>query len=75
LRSADRSGDGDPADVICRIKGISEAKNTGDTLHQVMLEYLSVNSPVSPLPHHNAVALDAPETLLSQVSGVPYNFH
>ena len=67
--------DGDPADVICRIKGKKKKKNTGDTLHQVMLEYLSVNSPVSPLPHHNAVALDAPETLLTQVSGVPYNFH
>ncbi len=67
--------DGDPQDVICRIKGITEPKNTGDTLHHVMLEYLEKNSPVSPVPHHNAVALDAPDTLLTQVSGVAYNFH
>lgn len=67
--------DGDPADMICRIKGVTEAKNKVETLHQVMLGYLSVHSPVTPKPQQNAVALDAPATLLTQVSGVPYNFH
>lgn len=67
--------DGDPADTLCRIKGVAEAKNRGETLHQVMLGYLSVHSPVTPKPQQNAIALDAPATLLTQVSGVPYNFH
>lgn len=67
--------DGDPADMLCRIKGVTETNNTGHTLHQVMLDYLTVNSPVTPAPHKNAIALDAPETLLTQVSGVAYNFH
>ena len=67
--------DGDPADVLCRIKGVAEAKNKAETLHQVMVGYLAVASPVTPKPQRNAIALDAPETLLTQVSGVAYNFH
>ncbi|MFN8699242.1 MAG: bifunctional metallophosphatase/5'-nucleotidase [Flavobacteriales bacterium] len=66
--------DGDPADMLCRIRGVKEAINTPHTLHQVMRDYLAANSPVSPKPHHNAVALDAPETLLTQVWGVDYEF-
>jgi S-sulfosulfanyl-L-cysteine sulfohydrolase len=66
--------DGDPADMLCRIKGVHEAKNTSSTLHSVMHEYLQKNSPVSPKLQHNAIILDAPETLLSQVTGVDYEF-
>jgi hypothetical protein len=39
-----------------------------------MKEYLSSNSPVTPIPMENAIALDAPKTLLSQVTGVDYKF-
>lgn len=66
--------DGDPDDMLCRIKGVKNAKNTNYTLHQVMKNYLSNNSPVTPVPQKNAVALDVPETLLTQVSGVDYQF-
>ena len=66
--------DGDPDDMLCRIKGVKEAKNTTSTLHQVMIEYLKKNSPVSPTPEENAKVLDAPQTLLSQVTGVDYVF-
>ncbi|MBK8699469.1 MAG: 5'-nucleotidase C-terminal domain-containing protein [Saprospiraceae bacterium] len=66
--------DGDPVDVLCRIKGVKDAANTKFTLHDVVLDYLKNNSPVNPLPQHNAVILDAPETLLTQVSGVDYTF-
>ncbi|MFO0360130.1 MAG: bifunctional metallophosphatase/5'-nucleotidase [Flavobacteriales bacterium] len=66
--------DGDPEDMLCRIKGVKNAKNTSYTLHQTMKNYLASNSPVTPTPEHNAVALDAPETLLTQVTGVPYEF-
>lgn len=66
--------DGDPDDMLCRIKGVKEAKNTAYTLHQVMKSYLINNSPVTPVPQKNAVALDVPETLLTQVSGVDYQF-
>lgn len=66
--------DGDPADMLCRMKGVLEAQNTNATLHSLMLEYLAANSPVTPTPAHNAKILDAPETLLTQVSGVEYSF-
>ena len=66
--------DGDPEDMLCRIKGVKEAKNTDKTLHKVMLAYLSKNSPVTPTPAQNAKILDAPTTLLTQVSGVDYEF-
>lgn len=45
------------------------------TLHENMKAYLKVSSPVNPTPKHNAIALDAPETLLTQVFGVDYQFY
>ncbi|HEX5624727.1 MAG TPA: 5'-nucleotidase, partial [Saprospiraceae bacterium] len=66
--------DGDPDDMLCRIRGVKEAKNTPFTLHQVMRDYLKFNSPVTPMPHRTAIALDAPESLLTQVTGVDYQF-
>ncbi|MCS6822083.1 MAG: bifunctional metallophosphatase/5'-nucleotidase [Microscillaceae bacterium] len=66
--------DGDPDDVLCRIKGVTEPRLLPKTLHQIMKEYLKHNSPVTPLPAKNAIALDAPATLLTQVTGVNYTF-
>lgn len=66
--------EGDPSDMLCRMKGVLEPKNTTSTLHTVMLEYLKGNSPVTPTPPQNAKILDAPDTLLSQVTGVDYQF-
>ena len=66
--------DGDPADMLCRIKNVAHAKNTEHTLHSIMKDYLAANSPVTPQPPMNAKVLDAPQTLLSQVSGVDYVF-
>jgi len=66
--------DGDPADMLCRMKGVLDAQNTTATLHSLMIEYLKANSPVTPTPEKNAKVLDAPETLLSQVTGVDYTF-
>jgi len=66
--------DGDPADMICRIKNVQDVKNLAYTLHANMKDYLKANSPVTPKPGKNAIALDAPETLLTQVTGVDYQF-
>ncbi len=66
--------DGDPADMLCRLKGVTDAKNTEATLHKVMIAYLKSNSPITPTPSKNATILDAPDTLLSQVTGVDYIF-
>ena len=66
--------DGDPGDMLCRMRNVADAKNTSNTLHSVMKEYLSANSPVTPTPPVNADILDAPQTLLTQVTGVDYVF-
>ena len=66
--------DGDPADMICRIKNATDIVNNKETLHTVIGGYLKANSPVTPVPEKNAVVLDAPETLLTQVYGVDYEF-
>ena len=67
--------DGDPSDMLCRMRNVANAANTQYTLHSVMREYLSANSPVTPTPPENADILDAPQTLLTQVTGVDYQFH
>jgi 2',3'-cyclic-nucleotide 2'-phosphodiesterase (5'-nucleotidase family) len=66
--------DGDPEDMLCRIKGVQNAYNTPYSLHDAMTEYLKTQSPVTPTPQKNAVALDVSEALLTQVSGVDYTF-
>ncbi len=67
--------DGDPSDMLCRMKNVANAINTHYTLHSVMKDYLAVNSPVTPIPALNADILDAPQTLLTQVTGVDYKFY
>jgi hypothetical protein len=66
--------DGDPDNMLCRIKGVQDPRLLPKTLHQIMKDYLKKNSPVTPKPEKNAVALDALETLLTQVTGVTYSF-
>ncbi len=66
--------DGDPPNVLCRITEVTDGQNLPFTLHQVLKEYLAANSPVTPVPHGNAIILDAPKTLLTQVTGVDYQF-
>ncbi|HMU11293.1 MAG TPA: bifunctional metallophosphatase/5'-nucleotidase, partial [Ferruginibacter sp.] len=67
--------DGDPSDMLCRMRDVANANNTHHTLHSVMRDYLAANSPVTPTPPENADILDAPQTLLTQVTGVDYRFH
>jgi hypothetical protein len=66
--------DGDPGDMLCRMKNVANATNTSYTLHSVMKAYLAANSPVTPTPPGSADVLDAPQTLLTQVTGVDYKF-
>ena len=66
--------DGDPETMLCRIPNVKNGKNTAYTLHQTMRDYLAANSPVTPSPRGDVKVLDAPQTLLSQVFGVDYQF-
>ncbi|MEN9415774.1 MAG: hypothetical protein RLZ62_2078 [Bacteroidota bacterium] len=66
--------DGDPPTMLCRIPKVTDGVTQNYTLHQMMKEYLAAHSPVNPVPQGHAKALDAPATLLTQVTGVPYQF-
>lgn len=66
--------DGDPTDMLCRMKGVTNPSNTEYTLHSVLTDYLKANSPVTPTPPLAAKILDAPQNLLTQVTGVDYQF-
>lgn len=66
--------EGDPPNTLCRIRNVQEARNTPFTLHQVLTDYLASNSPVTPKPQGNAIILDAPSTMLTQVQGIDYEF-
>ncbi len=66
--------DGDPIDMLCRIKGVANPFTHKFTLHQLMKDYLGKNSPVTPTLPLNSKILDGPQTLLTQVYGVDYNF-
>jgi len=66
--------DGDPEDMLCRMKGVKESKITSYTLHSMMKEYLQKFSPVTPTLRQDAKILDASQELLSQVSGIDYQF-
>ncbi|EIM78805.1 metallophosphoesterase [Nitritalea halalkaliphila LW7] len=66
--------DGDPEDVLCRLDGVKNSENKPFTLHEALISYLEEHSPVTPKLRESAKALDAPQTLLTQVSGVPYTF-
>lgn len=67
--------EGDPLDMLCRMRGVTGASNTPFTLHAVLKDYLKVNSPVTPEPPMSAKVLDASQKLLTQVTGVDYQFH
>ncbi|MEO7990275.1 MAG: bifunctional metallophosphatase/5'-nucleotidase [Chryseolinea sp.] len=67
--------DGDPVDTLCRLTGIKNPTTKKILLHDVMEEYLSVFSPVSPMIEGRTIATDAPSTLLTQVTlGSNYQF-
>jgi S-sulfosulfanyl-L-cysteine sulfohydrolase len=66
--------DGDPDNMLCRIQNVKNPKNLPFTMHQLIRDYVRQHSPITPTPHGNVQILDAPQTLLSQVFGVDYQF-
>jgi S-sulfosulfanyl-L-cysteine sulfohydrolase len=66
--------DGDPDATICRINNVMHPKRLGTTLHRIIEEYLAIHSPISPSLEGRAIATDAPASLLTQLTGVGYEF-
>jgi 2',3'-cyclic-nucleotide 2'-phosphodiesterase (5'-nucleotidase family) len=66
--------EGDPENVMCRMKDVANPRRVDARLHDVLVEYLAEFSPVSPRIEGRAVAVDGPGPLLSQVEGTSYRF-
>lgn len=66
--------DGDPDTTICRVENVAAPKLLGITLHDVLKEYLAKHSPIAPKREGRATATDATADLLTQLSGVGYEF-
>jgi sulfur-oxidizing protein SoxB len=66
--------DGDPDTTICRVDNVKAPTRLGFTLHSVIEEYLKTNSPIAPRLEGRCIATDAPNTLLTQLMGVGYEF-
>jgi S-sulfosulfanyl-L-cysteine sulfohydrolase len=67
--------EGDPENVLCRIKDVKNNHKLGILIHAVIEEYLAKHSPISPKIEGRAIATDASSTLLTQVEGnINYQF-
>jgi 2',3'-cyclic-nucleotide 2'-phosphodiesterase (5'-nucleotidase family) len=66
--------EGDPDTTICRVEHVAEPKKLGASLHAVIKEYLAKHSPIAPKLEGRATATDAPNTLLTQLMGIGYEF-
>jgi 2',3'-cyclic-nucleotide 2'-phosphodiesterase (5'-nucleotidase family) len=66
--------EGDPDTTLCRMEGVKEPTKMGATLHSVIEEYLKEFSPIAPKVEGRCIVTDAPHDLLTQVTGVGYEF-
>jgi len=66
--------EGDPEDTICRMEQVKQPTMMKILMHDVIEEYLKVNSPVTPQLEGRATATDEPPTLLTQLKGTSYEF-
>lgn len=66
--------EGDPDTTICRLDGVAEPTRLNSTLHKVIQDYLAIASPIAPKLEGRATATDAPNTLLTQLMGIGYEF-
>lgn len=66
--------EGDPDDTLCRIEKVSSARKLGETLHNIMREYLKEHPLVAPKVEGRVIATDVPQDLLSQLEGYDYQF-
>jgi 2',3'-cyclic-nucleotide 2'-phosphodiesterase (5'-nucleotidase family) len=66
--------EGDPDTTICRMQGVKQPTLLGHTMHKVIEEYLAEHSPIAPVFEGRCTATDAPPTLLTQVTGLGYEF-
>lgn len=66
--------EGDPDTTLCRMEGVKKPSRMGATLHSVIEEYLKEFSPIAPKIEGRCIVTDAHQDLLTQITGVGYEF-
>lgn len=58
--------DGEPLDVVCRMRGVRDVKVLPMTVHEALRAYLQTHPVIAPRREGRAVAVDLPSAVLSQ---------
>lgn len=66
--------EGDPDDMLCRIRGVKDVKTENFTMHDALIEYLKEFSPVAPKIDGRALATDLGDFAFSTLPGTNYEF-
>ena len=66
--------EGDPDDMLCRIRGVKDVTTESYTMHDALIEYLEEFSPVSPKIDGRALATDLGSFAFSTLPGTGYEF-
>lgn len=66
--------EGDPDDMLCRIRGVKDVTTETYTMHDALIEYLEEFSPVSPKLDGRALATDLSSFAFSTLPGTEYEF-
>jgi 2',3'-cyclic-nucleotide 2'-phosphodiesterase (5'-nucleotidase family) len=66
--------EGDPDDTLCRMEHVKDPKKLTVPMHDVIIEYLKLHSPVEPKIEGRATATDENQYLLTQLKGTTYEF-
>lgn len=66
--------EGDPEDMLCRMKNVDDVETKDFTMHDAVMEYLSKFSPVKPKLDGRAVATDLGPFTFSSLPGTDYQF-
>lgn len=58
--------DGEHMDIICRLKGVKNARYANITVHQAIIKYIKKHSPLALVKERRAIATDLPDHVWSQ---------
>ena len=58
--------EGEPLDLVCRIRGVNDVKVTSPSIHETLLAYFKKHPVISPERDSRSVATDLPRTVFSQ---------
>lgn len=67
--------EGDPDDMLCRMRNVQDVETQPFTMHEAVMEYLEKFSPVSPIIDGRAIATDLWPINFSTMPGTNYQFH